>query len=390
MNITLDKNDEIVMKLLHYFITEKGYNPIILHGAKDEIWLENSDGEYSIVRIVTNYIHNDEQFDYDIFKTKQIMRSIKRKTFTFSMNALNIFVNLGENVHLEENDAKLKNIDCIELKEINDLNKYKTVISAYPDILEVEDVKEEGLELFMKLTEEINKKNIDDASKADEIFSKKRPIVTYALILSNIIMFIMCILAGGNLFNMDPNLLYNFGGMVNYQTMSGPAELYRLVTSMFLHGEILHIGFNMYALYVLGPQLESFFGKTKFFIIYMLSGIIGNLVSMVLQQSNIVSVGASGAIFGLIGAFLYFGYHYRVYLGSVIKSQIIPLLLINLVLGFMIASVNMAAHIGGLVGGLLAAKMVGVKYKTTTSDQINGFIMVAIVVVALLYIGGVI
>ena len=389
MNITLDKNDEIVMKLLHYFITEKGYNPIILHGAKDEIWLENSEGEYSIVRIVTNYIHNDEQFDFDIFKTKQIIKSIKRKTFSFSMNALNIFVNLGENVHLEENDAKLKNIDCIELKDINDLNNYKNVISAYPDILEVEDVKEEGLELFMKLTEEINKKNVDDASKADEIFSKKRPIVTYALIMSNIIMFIMCILAGGNLFNMDPNLLFNFGGMVNYQTMGGPAELYRLVTSMFLHGEILHIGFNMYALYVLGPQLESFFGKAKYFIIYMLSGIIGNLVSMVLQQNNIVSVGASGAIFGLIGAFLYFGYHYRVYLGSVIKSQIIPLLLINLVLGFMIASVNMAAHIGGLVGGLLAAKMVGVKYKTTTGDQINGFIMVAIVVVALLYIGGV-
>ena len=80
MNITLDKNDEIVMKLLHYFITEQGYNPVILHGAKDEIWLENTDGEYQIIRIVTNYIHNDEQFDYDIFKTKQIMKTIKKKS----------------------------------------------------------------------------------------------------------------------------------------------------------------------------------------------------------------------------------------------------------------------------------------------------------------------
>ena len=390
MNITLDKNDEIVMKLLHYFITEKGYNPIILHGAKDEIWLENSDGEYNIIRIVTNYIHNDEQFDYDIFKTKQIMRTIKKKTFSFSMNALSIFVNLGDNVHLKENNEKVKNIDCIELKKIDDLNNYKFVIEAYPDILEIEDVKEEGLELFMKLTEEINKKNIEDANKADEIFSKKRPVVTYALIISNIIMFIMCILAGGNFLDMDPNLLYKFGAMVNYSTMGNPSELYRLVTSMFLHGEILHIGFNMYALYVLGPQLESFYGKTKYLIIYLLSGIIGNLVSMVLQQNGVVSVGASGAIFGLIGAFLYFGYHYRVYLGSVIKSQIIPLLIINLLLGAMIQSVNMAAHIGGLVGGLLAAKAVGVKYKSTTSDQVNGIIMITILAVALLYIGGVI
>ena len=66
MNITLSKNDEIVMKLIHYFITEQGYNPIVLHGAKDEIWLENSDNDYQIVRIVTNYIHNDEQFDSSI------------------------------------------------------------------------------------------------------------------------------------------------------------------------------------------------------------------------------------------------------------------------------------------------------------------------------------
>ena len=83
MNITLNKNDEIVMKLIHYFITEKGYNPIILHGAKDEIWLENNSEDYQIVRIVTNYIHNKEQLDFDIFKAKSIMKKIGHKTFSF-------------------------------------------------------------------------------------------------------------------------------------------------------------------------------------------------------------------------------------------------------------------------------------------------------------------
>ena len=122
MNITLNKNDEIVMKLIHYFITEQGYNPIILHGAKDEIWLENSEQDYQIVRIVTNYIHNDEQFDFDIYRTKQIMRRIKRKTFSFKMNALSIFINLGENVHLE--DTEVEHIDCIELKNIEDIKNY--------------------------------------------------------------------------------------------------------------------------------------------------------------------------------------------------------------------------------------------------------------------------
>ena len=96
----IDQNDELVMRLLHYFITEKNYNPIVLHGAKNEIWLENLEEDYKIVRIVSNYIHNDEQFDFDIFRTKQIVKRIRKKTFSLNLNTLSIFINLGENVHL--------------------------------------------------------------------------------------------------------------------------------------------------------------------------------------------------------------------------------------------------------------------------------------------------
>ena len=114
-------------------------------------------------------------------------------------------------------------------------------------------------------------------------------------------------------------------------------ELFRLISSIFLHGGIFHLLCNMYSLYILGPQLESFFGKTKFVVIYIISGVIGNLLSMTFLQDGVVSVGASGAIFGLLGALLYFGYHYRVYLGGVIKSQILPILFINLAIGFLSA-----------------------------------------------------
>ena len=100
MEMMIDQNDELVMRLLHYFITEKNYNPIVLHGAKNEIWLENLEEDYKIVRIVSNYIHNDEQFDFDIFRTKQIVKRIRKKTFSLNLNTLSIFINLGENVHL--------------------------------------------------------------------------------------------------------------------------------------------------------------------------------------------------------------------------------------------------------------------------------------------------
>lgn len=387
MNITLSKNDEIVMKLIHYFITEQGYNPVILQGAKEEIWLENTDADYKIIRIVTNYIHNDEQLNWDLFRTKQIMRTIKRKTLTFNMQALSIFVNLGDNVHMKDN--KSKNIDCIELKEMDDINKYNFLTDTFPNINKIGEVTEHGIELFIKLTEEINKKNKEDATKADEVFSKKKPIITYALIISNIIMYLMLVLSSGSLFEMGASLLYEFGGLVNYNTMDSPVELYRLITSMFLHAGIIHLVFNLYALYILGPQLESFFGKIKYLFIYIGSGIIGGLVSMIFQGDAVVSVGASGAIFGLIGAFIFFGYHHRVYFGTVIRSQIIPLLLVNLFIGFMASGINMFAHIGGLIGGYLCAKAVGVKYKTTTSDNINGIIMLLIFIAFSIYMCGI-
>ena len=130
---------------------------------------------------------------------------------------------------------------------------------------------------------------------------------------------------------------------------------------------------------------ESFFGKTKFIIIYILSGVIGNLLSLAFLQDNVVSVGASGAIFGLLGALLYFGYHYRVYLSGVIKSQIIPLIILNLGIGFVASGINNFAHIGGLIGGVLISMAVGVKYKSNKSDIINGIIMSLIFISFLVY-----
>ena len=95
--IMQDNKNVIVMKLLHYFITEKNYNPIILQGVENEIWLENLNEDYKVVRIVSGYIHNDEQFDFDKFKTKRILKKIRKKTLSLKMNVISIFLNLGGN-----------------------------------------------------------------------------------------------------------------------------------------------------------------------------------------------------------------------------------------------------------------------------------------------------
>lgn len=372
MDELLDRKNEIAMKLLHYFITEQNYNPIILQGAEDEIWLENLQGEYKIIRIVSGHVHNKEQLDFDTFKTKRVVKKIKKKTFTFDMKVLSIFTDLGDNVKLEKENG----IDSVYLYEAEDIKKYDFVKEVFPDITKKIKFSEDGVKLFMKITSDINRKNKKDAAMVNDVFKPKKPIVTTVLIALNVIVFLMQML---NENITDMFCVWNIG-IVKYN------ELYRLFTGMFLHGNIFHLAFNMYSLYVIGRQLEGFLGRTKYTIVYLLSGLIGSLLSVALHNSNFAAVGASGAIFGLLGSLLYFGYHYRVYLGGVLQSQIIPLIVANLMIGFIFSGIDNLAHIGGLIGGLLVTMALGIKYKSTTSERINGLIITTIIVIFLYYL----
>ncbi|MEG2322289.1 MAG: rhomboid family intramembrane serine protease, partial [Bacilli bacterium] len=320
------------------------------------------------VRLVSNYIHNDEQLEYDVFRTQQIMKSIKKKTLTFKVPTLNIFVNLGDNVHIDK--EQFDNMTCLNIKEVNDVVKNNVMLTSFPDIKKIQTFKEEGLDLFVKLTSDINSKAEKDAVMVEDVFKPKKPIVTYILIGLNILIFLLMYLLGDG--SEDINTLINFGAnnktlVVNFH------QYYRLLTSAFIHIGILHLFFNCYALKIIGSQVENFFGRTKYLIIYLGSALGGGLLSICF--SNNISAGASGAIFGLLGALLYFGYHYRLYLGSIIRSQIVPIIIINLVFGFIVTGIDNSAHIGGLIGGILLSMAVGVKYKSKKSEIINGIIL---------------
>ena len=369
MNYTVSKqNEEIIMKLLHYFITDKNYNPVVLRGAQNEIWLENLESEYKIIRIVSNYIHNDEQLNYDIFKTKQIMKSIKKKTLSFKVPTLSIFVNLGDNVHLKEN--KFDYITCLKAKTLNDIVKNNQILEVFPDINKTLNYQEEGLNLFLKLTSDINKKTEKDAIQAEDIFAPKKPTITLALIFINIFVFLLMYLLGNG--SEDNITLLNFGAN-NRTLVLEFNQYYRLVTSCFIHIGILHLFVNMYSLFIIGSQIETFFGKVKYLIIYIGSALFGSLLSICF--SNSISAGASGAIFGLLGAMLYFGYHYRLFLGNALYNQIIPIIILNLALGFFTSGIDNACHIGGLIGGIFVSMICGLKYKNNKTERINGIVL---------------
>ena len=146
MNTQINERDLISMKLLHYFITKKNYTPIIVQGVENEIWLENLDASYKVIRIVNSYIHNDEQMDFDVFKTKRMIKKIKRKTFSLSIKPLSILTDVGENVNRERT---FENVDIIFYEDENSLLKEKIIKDEFPDLKDNLEYSEDGFQLFL-------------------------------------------------------------------------------------------------------------------------------------------------------------------------------------------------------------------------------------------------
>jgi len=373
-SINLNKKDEITMRLVHYFVTEKNYSPMIVNGVKNEIWLENPEGPYKIIRINSNYIHNAEQFKYDVSKIKNVMNQIKRKTVALSMNTLNILLDTNDLVEMNQQ----KNVDSYKIYEIEDVINSE-FISIFPELKEKMLVELDGMDLLLNVTKDINEKTEKENKIYEETFKEKPILITYIIMaICTVMFFISMIMSGAD---MNVYTLLDLGA--SYAPFIKEGQLFRLITHAFLHADIIHFLVNMYSLYIIGSQVENLLGRKKFTAIYLVSAITGCLLSA--GFDNNVAVGASGAIFGLLGAFLYFGYHYRLYLGSVLRSQIIPTIILNLMLGFMMPNIDNLAHIGGLIGGYLICMTLGIKGKTKTNESINGLIALLAYISFLIY-----
>jgi membrane associated rhomboid family serine protease len=181
-------------------------------------------------------------------------------------------------------------------------------------------------------------------------------IVTTTLLIANIALFIVEIVASGgrvNLWNgFPPDKLVNLGATFPAAIVV-QHQYWRLITSMFLHGSLLHILFNMYALYLFGYLVESAFGKARFIAIYFVSGFLASVTSFLFIPPNTAGVGASGAIFGLLGAWVAYNYRRR---GSPLASMHLRnamfLVVLNLVIGVSVPGIDLSAHIGGFIAGM--------------------------------------
>lgn len=194
-----------------------------------------------------------------------------------------------------------------------------------------------------------------------------RPIVTWILVSICAIAFVLAYLSGLS------TVAGNFG--MNPVAIGLDGQWYRLITSVFLHWTILHIGFNMLVLVMLGPTLETVFGHVRFAILFVVAGLGGAVTSYCFSSLGTTSVGASGAIFGLMGALIVAGRKIKADV-----TQVIILLGINLLIGFVPGgSVDWRAHIGGLVtGAAVSAVFAYAPKRNSKLIQAGGIVLILV------------
>lgn len=186
---------------------------------------------------------------------------------------------------------------------------------------------------------------------------KNQNLVTIILIVITVLIFLLQFITE-SVTGLD--LLFAYGGKIN--TFIKMGQVWRLITPVFLHGSILHIALNMYALFIIGRRMERFYGRKRLLLLYLLSGFAGNVLSFVLTPA--ASLGASTAVFGLLAAEGMFILQNRKLFGPVRTRQALTnflvILFINLAYGFMpTTNIDTMGHIGGFVGGLFFAWKAG-------------------------------
>jgi len=208
-------------------------------------------------------------------------------------------------------------------------------------------------------------------------------LITRALIGVNVVAFVITVSSGANILNgHGESTIYTRFALVPAEVAHG--QWYRLITAAFLHFGIWHIFVNMYALLILGPQLEAALGRIRYLALYGLAGIGGGVLSLALGPVNEQAAGASGAIFGLFGALYIVARHQNLQ-----TNAIVGMIALNLVFSFTFSNIDWRGHVGGLVVGAAVAAVYAYAPRGPSRDQIQAFgvIAVAVVVAAVALVG---
>lgn len=260
-------------------------------------------------------------------------------------------------------DQRVRMVDIVNVRTDGKEIEFDVVGVKQDDTVAFDVPERADLERIMALLPARQTEAFATAQAEHEVFHDRidhwtpRTPVIWVLLAMNIIVFVLMTLdpTGNGSAVAESYKLVRWGSNAGQLTLHG--QWWRLVTSMFLHGGLLHIGFNMFALWQVGRLVERMFGSARFFALYMIAGVCGSIAS-VMWNPHVNSVGASGAIFGIIGGLLAFIRRPDSGVPPTIvkdlRGSLTGFLLFNIAAGMIYPHTDNAAHIGGLVGGYVA------------------------------------
>lgn len=338
--------NKLYWKALYYWIRYLNYNVIYRDKEDDEIWLSHK-RKHSIV-VFRKDVTSTQEIRFDKSKIMERPEEIQQfigyipesyEFYYFTDKELS-----KENLN-EEKPIKLKFKIISNEQSLNSLPINFLLLKML--------INNEDKRTYLHYKRKVLTQNL-----VDKHMQRFTPI-TYTLILINIVIW-LCMILYLNRFS-DVKLL-EVGGLVHFNVVHG--EWYRLISSMFLHFNFEHILMNMLSLFIFGKIVESIIGSWQMLIIYIISGLYGNFVSLSFNTTTI-SVGASGAIFGLIGSIFVIMYLSKNFNKKMI-GQLLIALVVLIVFSLFMSNINIMAHLGGFISGVLIT-LIGYYFKTQRS-----------------------
>ncbi|MBM0817597.1 rhomboid family protein [Staphylococcus epidermidis] len=338
--------NKLYWKALYYWIRYLNYNVIYRDKEDDEIWLSHK-RKHSIV-VFRKDVTSTQEIRFDKSKIMERPEEIQQfigyipesyEFYYFTDKEL-----AKENLN-EEKPIKLKFKIISNEQSLNSLPINFLLLKML--------INNEDKRTYLHYKRKVLTQNL-----VDKHMQRFTPI-TYTLILINIVIW-LCMILYLNRFS-DVKLL-EVGGLVHFNVVHG--EWYRLISSMFLHFNFEHILMNMLSLFIFGKIVESIIGSWRMLIIYIISGLYGNFVSLSFNTTTI-SVGASGAIFGLIGSIFVIMYLSKNFNKKMI-GQLLIALVVLIVFSLFMSNINIMAHLGGFISGVLIT-LIGYYFKTQRS-----------------------
>nr|WP_245345311.1 rhomboid family intramembrane serine protease [Halobacillus andaensis] len=377
-------------KVTYDLVVKHGYEIVYIDEQTSEVWLaKNQRGEQNVLRIVHKELNWRNELKRDVNNAQE---QIRKNNHLFRGGRTHLHcIFISEYPPVDEwEEVEIppkKRIKQISVYYLDDQEKVKEQsrffekfqLEMTKSAYELEDIEYESQVIYLK--QQVKTIQRKRRQELQEVFSHGKTVVAFILIVINLILFALMEWKGNSTSALT---LIEFGAKYNPAILNG--EWWRIVTSMFLHIGIVHLLMNMLALFYLGIAVEKIYGSTRFLTVYFLAGIFGGTASFMLNPQ--IAAGASGAIFGLFGALLFFGLKNKRVFFQTMGYNLIMIIGINIAFGIIVPQIDNGAHVGGLIGGFIASMMVGLpKRSNQLKSKLLAVFLYSLLMVSMISIG---